>query len=281
MNFFNEIFLNVRAAYRLLKFMFVIVMFGLRAIFIRITTVDPLVQRKKLILNGRNTARLCIKAFRVEVICNNPIPEDECSLLVGNHIGFIDIVCLQAIRDAVFITSLEMKNTPVLGQISEMGGCAYVDRKNRMGIQEELRGLIDVLKQNFRVVLYAESVASNGEQVLPFKKTLMTAAGLAGKPIRPFVFNFAKVNDGPVLFEHRDSLCWYGDNSFFSAIWKSMKLDSVGCEIEFLPLIYPAPDEDRTALAHRVHSVVSAKYRPFHPSMNLSSVEANGNLSTV
>ncbi|MCC2678413.1 MAG: acyltransferase [Pseudobdellovibrio sp.] len=281
MNFFNELFLNLRAAFRLFRFLIVITMFGLRAMWIRMTTSDPLLQRKRLILNGRNTARLCVKAFRVEVICNNPIPEDECSLLVGNHIGFIDIVSLQAIRDAVFITSLEMKNTPVLGQISEMGGCAYVDRKNRMGIQQELKGLIDVLKQEFRVVLYAESVASNGEQVLPFKKTLMTAAGLAGKPIRPFVFNFAKVNDGPVLYEHRDSLCWYGDNSFFSAIWKSMKLDSVACEIEFLPLIYPGADEDRTTLANRVHAAVSAKYKPFHPSMNLGSLQPNGNFSTV
>jgi hypothetical protein len=61
-----------------------------------------------------------------------------------------------------------------------------------------------------------------------------------------------------------------------------MKLDSVSCEIEFLPLVYPSPDEDRTSLAARVHAVVSAKYRPFHPGMNAGEAEqADGNLSPV
>ena len=282
MTLVNDIYINVRAAFRIFKFFVVIMMFFVRAMIITLTTTDPVQRRKKLIRNGSNTSRNCVKAFNVEVICKNMIPEEESSLLVGNHIGFIDIVALQALRDAVFITSLEMKATPVLGQIADLGGCAYVDRKSRMSIQDELKGLTDVLKQNFRVVLYAESVASNGEQVLPFKKTLMTSAGLAGKPIRPFVFNFVKVNGGPVLYEHRDSLCWYGDNNFFSAIWLSMKLDSVGCEIEFLPLIHPAPEEDRTSLSQRVHSAVSAKYKPFHPNMNLKpSLEPNRNLSTV
>jgi 1-acyl-sn-glycerol-3-phosphate acyltransferase len=282
MSLLNEIFVGIRAAYRLVKFIVVIMMFFLRAIIITLTTSDLVERRKKLILNGRNTANLCVKAFGVGLVCKNPIPEDECSLLVGNHIGFIDIVCLLSIRDAVFITSLEMKNTPVLGQIADLGGCAYVDRKSRMSIQQELKGVVDVLKQNFRVVLYAESLASNGEQVLPFKKTLMTSAGLAGKPIRPFVFNFLEVNGGPVRFEHRDSLCWYGDHTFFAAIWRSMKLDSISCEIEFLPLVYPGPEEDRSSLATRVHAMVSAKYRPFHPHMNQKdSVQPNGSLSPV
>lgn len=265
-----NLFGHLRAACRLALFLFLISLYFLSAIVISLTTTDLTKRRKKLIKNGKSYAKLFANAFSLKVVCKNPIPEEEGSLLVGNHIGFVDIVTLFAICDGVFITSLEMKNTPGLGQICDLGGCAYVDRKNRMNIHEELKGVTDVLKQGFRVVLYAESVASNGEQVLPFKKTLMMAAGLAGKPIRPFVFNFREVNGGPVLFEHRDSLCWYGKESFLTAIWRSLHLDSVVCEIEFLPLLNPAPDEDRTALAKKVHEMVSEKYIPFKPGMNLS-----------
>jgi lyso-ornithine lipid O-acyltransferase len=209
-----------------------------------------------------------LKAFNVELICKENITEEENSLIVGNHMGFIDIVCLQALRGSVFITSLEMKQTPVLGQITELGGCAYVNRKNRMNIHEELKGITEVLKEGFRVVLYAESVASDGERVLPFKKTLIMAAGLANRPIRPYIFNFRRVNGGPVYFWQRDHLCWYGDQTFFPAIWRSLQLDSVTCEIEFLPLVYPKPEDDRTKVANHLHDIIAEKFVPFYPSMN-------------
>lgn len=277
-----NLFAHCRAAARLALFLFLISLYFINAVWISLWTRDLKDRRKKLIKNGKSYARLFAKAFNLTVVCKNPIPEDEGSLLVGNHIGFVDIVTLFAICDGVFITSLEMKNTPGLGQICDLAGCAYVDRKNRMNIHEELRGVTDVLKQGFRVILYAESVASNGEQVLPFKKTLMMSAGLAGQPIRPFVFNFRQVNGGPVLYEHRDSLCWYGKQNFLSAIWRSLHLNSVVCEIEFLPLLNPKAEDDRTLLAKQVHDMISAKYVPFKPGMNANaSSESLTSIQTV
>lgn len=272
----NQIFIMARAVYRFVVFIGVLVIFFARGIPIYIFTADPILRRKRLAQNCQRTSQLIMNAFNVELICQQNIPEEEYSLLVGNHIGFIDIVCLASLRSAVFITSLEMKNTPVLGQIAELGGCTYVNRKSRMSIQDELKDLVHVLKSGFRVVLYAESVASDGEQVLPFKKTLLMSAGLAERPIRPFVFNFVKINGQDVVYSLRDSVCWYGDQTFLPAIWRSLQLDSVTCEIEFLPLVHPQPTDDRTELAERVHALVSARYRPFSPDMNLKKSEDVG-----
>ena len=268
MNFINQILTATRAAFRVFKFITVISIYFICAIFNYLSTSDPVQRRNKLTKNGQVTAKWILRAFNVKLICNQKIPDDEGSLIVGNHLGFIDIVCLTALTHGVFITSMEMKQTPFLGQICDLGGCAYVDRKNRLGIQNELKDIVTVLKQGFRVMLYAESVASNGEQVLPFKKTLITAAALAGKPIRPFVFNYRTVNGNPVRFEDRDSVCWYGDQSFISAIWKSLKLNSLTCEIEFLPLVHTTTEEDRTQLAHKLHALVSGKFVPFTADMN-------------
>ena len=280
MSLLNQIFINVRAVYRFIVFIGVLVIFFVRGIPIYIFTSDPILRRRRLAQNCQMVSQMIMNAFNVELICRENIPDSEYSLLVGNHIGFIDIVCLASLRSAVFITSLEMKSTPVLGQIAELGGCTYVNRKSRMSIQDELKDLVHVLKSGFRVVLYAESVASNGEQVLPFKKTLMMSAGLAERPIRPFVFNFVKINGRDVVYSLRDSVCWYGDQTFLPAIWRSLKLDSVTCEIEFLPLVHPKASDDRTELAQRIHAMVSARYIPFKPQMNLSSTEESADLST-
>lgn len=259
---------HARALLRFLMFVSVITFFLVKGTALYLLTRDPLHRRRRLTRNAQWVSKLIVRAFNVELICRENIPEDEASLLVGNHLGFVDIVCLCSLRSNVFITSIEMKETPVLGQIAELGGCAYVNRRNRMGIQQELQDMVDVLRKGFRIVLYAESVASNGEQVLPFKKTLIMSAGLAGRPIRPFVFNFRKINGKPVQFEMRDAVCWYGDHSFISAVWKSLQLDSLTCEIEFLPLVHTRPDDDRAELAQKLHAMVSAKYSPFYPGMN-------------
>ncbi len=263
------IYTLMRAAYRLTYFLMILYVYFLTAIFYYFSTRDLVKRRKRLVGNAQFYARFMVLAFNVSIICKNKIPADENSLVIGNHVGFIDILCLQALTGCVFITSLEMKQTPLLGQICDLGGCTYVDRKNRMNIQEELKGITEVLKEGFRVVLYAESVASNGEQVLPFKKTLLMSAGFAQRPIRPYVFNFREVNGGPILFKHRDSLCWYGDETFFPAIWRSLQLDSVTCEIEFLPLIHTKPEDSRTEIATYLHKIISEKYDPFRPNMNL------------
>lgn len=268
MSLISKVLVNLRASYRFILFVIVIGYYFICATIKYITTSDPLLRRKKLVRNGQNIAKLILKTFNIELICKQNIASDECSLLIGNHIGFVDIVCLISLKDSVFITSTEMRNTPFLGQITELGGCAYVNRQSRLGIQDELKGMVDVLKQGFSVVLYAEATSTNGEQVLPFKKTLMLSAGMAGKPIRPFVFNTRKINGREVRYSDRDSVCWYGDHGFFSAVWRSWQLNSATFEIEFLPLVYPSPDEDRTELSQRIHRMVSEKYVPFRPDMN-------------
>ena len=256
---------QIRAVIRFFLFVLFVLVYFVISIVLTLTTTDKVERRRRQTWICSEICKLILVAFNIKLTVKNPISSDEKSLLVGNHVGFLDIVCLQSIQPSVFITSMEMKQTPVLGQICDLGGCAYVDRRSRMKIQDELKDIIQVLKNGFRVVLYAESVASNGEQVLPFKKTLMMAAGLSGRPIRPFVFNFTSVNGEAVQFKHRDSVCWYGDQTFFPAIWRSLQLNSVECEIEFLPLVHASPEADRTALSQTLHKQVAERYRPFVP----------------
>jgi 1-acyl-sn-glycerol-3-phosphate acyltransferase len=253
----------IRAIVKLFLFFFILVSYFVLAGFIYLSSFNLVNRRLRLIKNTQWYANFLAFVFRVKVVCKNPIDKFENSLIVGNHLGFIDALCLQKIQPCVFITSVEMKQTPVLGQISQLAGCAYVNRLNRLNIQDELQDIVRVLKQGFRVVLYAEAQSSNGEQVLPFKKTLMMAAGFADRPIRPYVFNFTKVNGRAVEYKDRDHLCWYGDQNFFAAIFRTMQLKSIECEIEFLDLMFIRPDDDRTTVSITVHDCIAEKFKPF------------------
>lgn len=259
-----------RVVYKFLLFSFVIIAFFISAFVCYVFNLNAFKRRKALIRNTQIYCLLLSKLFSVKIICKNPITADEHSLVVGNHLGFIDVMAAQSIQPCVFVTSLDMKRTPILGQIADLAGCAYVDRQNRANIELELKELIEVLKSGFRLGLYPEAMASNGEQVLPFKKTLLQAAGYAGRPIRPYVFNITKVNDRPVRFEDRDYVCWYGDQSFLESICRTFQLKSIECEIEFLPLVYVQVGDDRTQVSEGLRSSIVAKFKPFFVGMNQS-----------
>jgi lyso-ornithine lipid O-acyltransferase len=68
--------------------------------------------------------------------------------IVANHVSYTDIFAIASIAPACFVTSLEMKKTPLLGQITLAAGCLYVDRKNRDNIEKEVKNVVDGLKMD-------------------------------------------------------------------------------------------------------------------------------------
>lgn len=254
---------NIRAIYKFILFLLVLIWYFATALFTYVTNFDKIKRRQALIRNTQRICRLILKVYNINLNCENPLDLNQKGLIVGNHMGFIDVICLNSLIPCVFITSIELKETPVLGQIAELAGCGYVERRSRIRIQQELLEIAQILKQGFRVALYPEAGSSNGEQVLPFKKTLLMSAPVAELPILPYVFNYTQVNGQPIEFKYRDHLTWYGDQSFLNSIWKAFQLKSIDCEIEFLTPQQFSKDEDREQVALSVHGIINKKFKPF------------------
>lgn len=194
-------------------------------------------------------------------VINKPV-EGEKFLLVSNHMGFVDILVLASCFPMIFVTSTEMRDTPFLGLLTEMAGCIFVERRSRTRILDEMQNIVETLRNGFRVVLYPEATSTNGEKVLPFKRTLMMAAGQAGVPIQPVVINFSEINGEEFSLKWRDHVCWYGDIPFITSMWKTMTLKSVTVEAEFLEKIPVSPEDDRGVVADKAHALISAKFIP-------------------
>jgi len=153
-----------------------------------------------------------------------------------------------------------MRETPVLGTLCEMGGCIFVERRSRTKIMNEMGVLTEAIKEGANVVLYPEATSSNGEQVLPFKKTLMMSAAHAGRPIQPGVVNFIEINGEEFSLKNRDRVCWHGDMSFGKAMWGGITAKSITAEVEFLAPIYATPDLDRSVVAEQAYNAVKSKF---------------------
>lgn len=258
----TTIFDTLRGLLRLILFIGTVITFLICAFSFHIITRDPDKRLKRFSSTACYFCGWLVAILNAEVKVTNPPTESEKYLLVSNHMGFLDILLLASTRSMVFVTSNEMRETPFLGLLCEMGGCIFVERRSRTKILDEMKGIVEVLKKGFRVVLYPEATSTNGEKVWPFKRTLMMAAAHADVPIQPVVINYRKINGDDFNLKWRDHVCWYGDTPFAVAMWKTLTLRSVKAEIEFLEQIYSKPEDDRGLIADKAHALVAAKFVP-------------------
>lgn len=251
-----------RVIFRLLLFLLYVCIHILRGYKIHAFVKDPIERKRQFSHLANWITDLCCKTFGVRLTVVNAPSKNTTGLVVGNHLGFIDILASGALRPMLYVTSLEMRQTPLLGLLTEMAGCIYVERRSRMGIQQELEQIIDSLKQGFSVCLYPEAASHNGEHVLPFKRTLLTSAAFAGMPILPYVFNFTSIEGEKFTLKNRDHVCWYGDNSFVIAMFRALSLKYVDVEIKFLEPFYSTPEMDRAEVANKLHEIISKEFIP-------------------
>lgn len=274
----NSLLDGLRGVLKLTAFVIIILAFLVWSYACHFVIRDPDKRLKTFSGNTKFFCGIILKAFNLELIVKNKPAEDQKFLVVSNHMGFVDILMLASCSPHLFVTSNEMRETPFLGLLTELGGCIYVERRSRTKILEEMKTIVVALQKGFRVVLYPEATSTNGERVLPFKKTLMMAAGQAGVPIQPVVINFRAINGEGFTLKWRDHLCWYGDIPFAVSMWRAATLKSVKAEIEFLEQIHTSPEDDRGLIADKAHAMIVAKFVPVQPDAETSTsaqMEAN------
>ena len=258
----EEIQTGLRGVLRFIGFIGVVIVFLAVAFTCHLFVKDP---KKRLHKFSVNTSRCCgwlVWMFDIRVKVVNRPPDLKARLIVSNHMGFIDILCLASVNPMLFVTSNEMRETPFLGLLTEMAGCLFVERRSRTKILGEMKKIGEALSNGINIVLYPEATSTNGEQVLPFKRTLMMAAGHADVPIQPVVFNFRSINGEEFSMKWRDHVCWYGDIPFATSMLRALSLKYVEAEIEFLPEVIISKDEDRGLIADKIHAMVSSKFVP-------------------
>lgn len=258
----EDIQAGLRGVYRLILFTLIIVTFLLWSFVCHFVIRNPDKRLKAFSKNTRFFSAVMLKGLRLKINVINKPSKEQKFLIVSNHMGFVDVLALATCFPMLFVTSNEMRETPFLGLLTELGGCIYVERRSRTKILDEMKGIVTALQKGFHVVLYPEATSTNGERVLPFKKTLLMAAAHAAVPIQPVVINFRELNGEEFNLKWRDHVCWYGDIPFVTSMWKTVTLKSAKVEIEFLEQIHSTPEDDRGVIAERAHALIAAKFIP-------------------
>jgi 1-acyl-sn-glycerol-3-phosphate acyltransferase len=181
-------------------------------------------------------------------------------LIIVNHLSYVDVLAMSSIMPAVFITSVEMKHTLLLGAIAKFGGSIFVERRKASGLKQEIESIARVLSQGFSVVLFPEGTTSNGERVQPFKNSLFDSAIRAKSNIFPFCLRYTKVNNRHITIDNRDSVFYHGDMTFCRHLFRLLALRSVDMQVHPLETIRIPAHASRKSLALEAYNAIDTAY---------------------
>lgn len=172
------------------------------------------------------------------------------SLIVANHLSYLDIVIASAALPCAFVAKQEIGSWPFFGPLSKMGGAIFVDRSSRASAWETADKMALRLSEGVPVVLFPEGTSTDGSEVVRFHSTLYAPAVEGRLPVVPAAVFYERDSRGT----ERD-LCWFGDESFLPHLLRVLKVDKFTAVVRFgTPEWYP----DRQTAAWRSHDAVAA-----------------------
>jgi 1-acyl-sn-glycerol-3-phosphate acyltransferase len=219
---------------------------GLRFLFLFIRTggKPSLRERSECLKQG---CRRTLRPFVKNVEVRGPLP--AAGLLVSNHLSYVDILLLGSLFPSVFVSKAEVKNWPVFGLFSRLGGTVYVQRERRGEVGRISDQLQSLLRDGHLVVLFPEGTSSDGESVLPFKSALLEPVVGWAKGIHAGCISY-QLEDGVV----GQDLCYWGGMTFLPHVVKLLTKSRANARVVFAPVREPATD--RKQLAKQLHAQV-------------------------
>lgn len=250
----------MRKTYKLIGVLFFFALYIFGALFLRFYAVTDVNRRR---VSAWWTHKICrwgtrFLNLRISAEGQENIPSNG-SLIVSNHMSYLDILVYSAIRPAVYVSSREVENTFFLGFMARIGGTYFIERRNTRNIKEELSGLTDLIRQGFNVVLFPEGTSTDGSKILPFRSTFIAGATETGVDVVPACIRYETINGEPFSEKNCDSVCWYGDMSFAPHFLNFIGLKKTTASAVWLSPI-SSGSHDRKFISKKAHELIEMSY---------------------
>ena len=170
-------------------------------------------------------------------------------VIVSNHMGFLDVPVLLRFFPAVFVIKMEMRRVYYFGKALERQGHVFVERGDLRSRQEARGGLMQVLKDCDRIIVFPEGRASPGSKRLPFKPFSFAAAKRMGKTVQACAVDY---------LPDRRMLEWDVKRSMLPQIVDLLGRRRIDISVEFFPA-EEVGDQDPREMAERYHDLIQGR----------------------
>ena len=155
---------------------------------------------------------------RLEIRGTAPAPGTP-TLVLANHVSWLDIPVMASLLPVSFIAKQEIAGWPLIGTMARLQRCVFLDRTRKAATATVNAVVAGRLAAGDAILLYPEGTTGDGTRLLPFRSSLVGAAGAAlaagSGPteirLQPLAIAYARRNGLPVARHERPEIAWYGD----------------------------------------------------------------------
>jgi lyso-ornithine lipid O-acyltransferase len=176
-------------------------------------------------------------------------PHPAPTLVVSNHISWLDIPCVFACLDGVFVAKSDVARWPLIGALASGIGTIFMARGRESDTAAAAERMTWLLAQSERVVIFPEGTSTDGAEVRIFHARLFQAAIRAGTVVQAVAIHYPHARDLPSVVP------FVGNDDFVQHLWRLLGEASIEAQLRFCaPLT--AAGQTRRALATRTRSQI-------------------------
>ncbi|WP_234380693.1 lysophospholipid acyltransferase family protein [Streptomyces sp. NRRL F-5122] len=180
--------------------------------------VFPLVRRLPVASRGRIVRAWCrtlVQAAGVRVRLSGAAPQQGGLLMVANHISWLDIPLLAAVRPGRMLAKTEIRQWPVAGALTATSGALFIDRDRLRALPETVARIAGAMRAGSAVVVFPEGSTWCGRAQGRFRRAAFQAALDAGVPVQPvrllYRFDEGTASTAPAFV---------GSDSLLTSVWR-------------------------------------------------------------
>lgn len=182
-------------------------------------------------------------------------PWPGAKLLVANHISWLDIMAIDAVHAARFVSKAEVGQWPVVGRLVTAGGTLYLQRERRRDAKRVVTLMADALRAGDTVAIFPEGTTGDGQHLLAFHGNLLQSAIDANVPLQAVALRYTdarhSISPAPA---------YVGEVSLLQSLWWVACAQGLQVHVSLLTAMQTT-HADRRALAHRVRESLQDELR--------------------
>ena len=201
----------------------------------------PLLRRAAV----RALARAVLAALGIRLVWRGPVPRPG-SLLVANHVSWLDIVALLAVEPVALVAKHDVRNWPVIGVLARLSGSVFLDRTRPRLLPGAVGEVAAALRAGRSVAVFPEGTTFCGATRGRFRPAMFQAAVDAHAPVVPIAIRYDST-----------AAAFVGDDTLWNSVRRVAALRSLTITLVAASALRPAEGTDRRSLARAAQSSVA------------------------
>ena len=173
------------------------------------------------------------------------------TLLLINHVSWLDIFLVLAIAPAHFVAKLEIAGWPLIGALVRGAGTLFIERGRRHAVHQLNERIQSMLNAGRRVAVFPEGTTSDGRRLLQFHGNLIEPALRAGVLVRPVALRYTDLSG-----QYSPAIDFTGDVTLVASLSRVLGAEGFIAEVHPLP---PASGATRQQLAQHARVMMAER----------------------